>query len=1126
MNKCLKCAHQNREGAKFCEECGGPFARKCGSCGADLSAKAKFCAECGASAGQPAQHGQAPSAQFAAPDTYTPKHLAEKIWTSRAAIEGERKQVTVLFADLKGSMELFADRDPEQTRKLLDPVLNHMMDAVHRYEGTVNQVMGDGIMALFGAPLAHEDHAIRACYAALRMQDTVNHYAEGIRRTEGVPIQIRIGLNSGEVIVRSIGSDLRMDYTAVGQTTNLAARMEQMAVPGSILIPADTLALAENYVQVKPLGPLVVKGMPNPVEVFEVTAAGTARTRMEVSAARGLTPFVGRERELQTLHQALEQARAGRGQVVALVGEPGVGKSRLFWEFIHSHRTHGWLVLEGGTASFGKSSVYLPVIDLLKSYFQIEPRDEQRKIQEKVTGKILSLDRALEPGLPAFLTLLDVPVEDPQWQSLDAPTRRQRTLDALKRLLVRESQVQPLGLALEDLHWIDSETQSLLDSLVESIAGARLLLLVNYRPEYKHSWGGKSSYAQLRIDPLPPQSSGDLLDALLGTDASVDALKEHLIAQTQGNPFFLEESIRALVETRALVGTRGRYQLVKPIEGARVPATVQAILASRIDRLSSEDKRLLQAAAVIGAEVPLALLQAIAEQSDEAVHKGLAHLQAAEFLYEVRLFPEVEYTFRHALSHQVTYNSLTHDRRRALHARIVGALEASDEARRAENIEGLAQHAFGGELWEKAANYLSRAGARALARSAHREAVQYFQHALTSLTHLPETRELRELSVDVRLGLRSSVFPLGQVEAGLQHLQDAERIATDLDDRRRLALISAYVSEHHRLTGHSQDAIASAQKVGTIAEELGDMALSIAAKYYLGTAYFTAGDHAQAGTHLESTIRLVGDDLGRERFGLAGYPVVMARVFWVWGLAERGNFDQGISAGHEAVQLGQALNHPYSLAFACRALGHVYAVMGDFRHAVPFLERGIGVCREWNLKFIAPTLMELLGYVHALSGRTSDGVDLLQQAHSAGEEIGFKMFWIPTMIHLGEAHLLAGKPDEALELAHRALSLARADGQRSQEAWALRLLGEIESRRDAASGEAAEVHFRQALALSSELGLRPLTAHCHLGLGRLIRRDGQQAKAREDFATAKTMWREMDVRFWFERAEAEMRQLS
>jgi len=402
-----------------------------------------------------------------------------------------------------------------------------MMEAVHHYEGTINQVMGDGIMSLFGAPLAHEDHAVRACYAAIRMQESVKRYAEGVRRSDGILIQIRVGLNAGEVVVRSIGSDLKMDYTAVGQTTHLAARMEQMTIPGSILISSNTLTLVEGYVQVNPLGPMTVKGLDDPLEVFEVIGAGTTRSRMEAAAARGLTSFVGRETELQILNESLDKARAGHGQVVALVGDPGVGKSRLFWEFIHSHLTHGWLVLESGTASYSKSSVYLPVIDLLKAYFQIESRDDLRRIREKVTGKILSLDRALESSLPAFLTLLEVPVDDLQWHALDPPSRRQRTLDALKRLLIRESQVQPLGVALEDLQWIDSETQSLLDSLVESLPTACMLLLVNYRPEYQHGWGGKTYYTRLGIDPLPPESCEQLLRGIIGTD-KIDAMPSFL----------------------------------------------------------------------------------------------------------------------------------------------------------------------------------------------------------------------------------------------------------------------------------------------------------------------------------------------------------------------------------------------------------------------------------------------------------------------------------------------------------------------------------------------------------------------------------------------------------------------
>src|SRR5262245_8904638 len=389
--RCATCQQENPPGSNFCLGCGTRLGLTCGSCGTDLPPGSRFCNKCGTPV-----ETQATGPRFVSPESYTPKHLAEKILTSKAALEGERKQVTVLFADLKGSMELLADRDPEDARKILDPVLERMMEAVHRYEGTVNQVMGDGIMALFGAPLAHEDHAVRACYAALRMQEAVKTYADDMRRVEDPPIRIRVGLNSGEVVVRSIGSDLRMDYTAVGQVTHLAARMEQMADPSAILMTAGTLHLAEGFVQVQALGPVSVKGIAAPVKTFSLTGATAARSRLEAAASRGLTKFIGRDIEMDCLFTALEQARAGSGQVVAVVGGPGVGKSRLVWEFARSHRTQGFLVLESSSASYGKASIYLPVIDLLRTYFQIEPRDDARKVGEKVARKLLALDRALE----------------------------------------------------------------------------------------------------------------------------------------------------------------------------------------------------------------------------------------------------------------------------------------------------------------------------------------------------------------------------------------------------------------------------------------------------------------------------------------------------------------------------------------------------------------------------------------------------------------------------------------------------------------------------------------------------------------------------------------------------------
>jgi predicted ATPase len=717
---------------------------------------------------------------------------------------------------------------------------------VHRFEGTVNQVLGDGIMALFGAPIAHEDHALRACYAALAMQAAMRAYTDDVRRTRGLELHMRVGLNSGEAVVRAIGNDLHMDYSAVGETTHLAARMEQLATPGSIRLSAATLRLVEGLVQGTALGPVPVKGLVEPVEVCELVGASHLSRRLQAAAARGLTPFVGRQRELEVLHQALAQAQAGHGQVVALVGDAGVGKSRLVYEVLHSHRTQGSRVLESASVSYGKATPYFPVIDLLKRYCHVDDGDDARTIRAKVTGQVLTLDDALQEAIPALLALLEALPADSPFQQLDPPQRRQRTLEALRRVLLRESRAQPLLLVFEDLHWIDTETQALLDRLVEGLPTARLLLLVNYRPEYQHGWGSKTYYAQLRLDPLPPASTEAFLAALLGDDHSLAPLTPLLIARTEGNPFFLEESVRTLVETEVLVGTPGAYRLVQSLQGMPVPATVQAVLAARIDRLPPEDKRLLQTAAVMGTDVPLPLLQAIADVPEAALHRGLAHLQAAEFLYETRLFPEPEYTFTHALTHEVAYGSLLLERRRVLHARLVEAFEALTPERGAEQLERLAHHAVRGEVWDKTVTYCQQAGVRAHDRAAFREAVTSFEQALQALAHLPEHSDTRRLAIELRLALDPPLRALGEQRRRLALLGEAEALARALDDRVRLGRVLASMALVLRAMGDLDGAIAAGQQALNLAAALGDSALQVRASLNLAQAYYASGDFGRA----------------------------------------------------------------------------------------------------------------------------------------------------------------------------------------------------------------------------------------------------------------------------------------
>jgi class 3 adenylate cyclase/tetratricopeptide (TPR) repeat protein len=1054
------------------------------------------------------------------PLAYTPAYLVEKILTSRSALEGERKQVTVLFADLKGSMELLADRDPEEARQLLDPVLERMMAAVHRYEGTVNQVMGDGIMALFGAPIAHEDHALRACYAALAMHAAIHTYAEAARRTHGITVQMRVGLNSGEVVVRAIGNDLHMDYSAVGQTTHLAARMEQLAPPGNILLTADTLRLVEGLVQVTALGPIPVKGLPEPVEVFELVGASALRGRFQARVAGGLTRFVGREAELAALVQALERAGAGHGQVVAVVGEAGVGKSRLVYEFVHAHHLQGWRVLESASVSYGKATPYFPVIDLLRRYTHVEEPDDVRTIRAKVTGQVLTLDETLQGTIPALLSLLDALPEDSPFRTLDPPQRRQRTLDACKRVLLRESQVQPLLLVFEDLHWIDSETQALLDSLVESLPTAHVLLLVNYRPEYQHGWSSKTYYTQLRLDPLPPASADELLHALLGDDPSLAPLKRLLIERTEGNPFFLEESVRALVETGVLVGAPGDKRLAQALPTIQVPATVQAVLAARIDRLPPEEKRLLQTAAVIGTEVPLPLLQAIADLPEAALHGGLAHLQAAEFLYETRLFPDHEYTFKHALTHEVAYSSVLQERRRGLHARIVEVLEALAGDHVAEQVERLAHHALRGELWGKALMYFRQAGQKALGNSAYREAVSCFKQALDSIERLPESRDIMIQAIDLLFGLRNALHPLGEHGRILDYLHTAKRLAETLDDHRRLGWISVYMSNYFWWMGDQEQAIESGQRALTINESLGDFTLQVQTNFRLGQSFFALGDYCQAIAFLTRNVELLEGDLIYERFGLAGLASVLSRYSLACTLAEQGVFAEAMTCGEEGVRIAEAVDHPFSLVLACFGIGLPSLRQGAFHKAIPMLERGLALCQNRDIPVFFAWLASALGYTRALAGQVLEALPLLEQAveHVVSLCIQYNQaLWVAW---LSEAYLLAGRPEHALAQAEHALELSCTYKERGNQAWSLRLLGEIAAHRAPPDVDAAAAHYRQALTLADELGMRPLQAHCHHGLGTLYATVGQRAQAHAALTTALEMYRAMDMTFWLPQAEA------
>jgi class 3 adenylate cyclase/uncharacterized protein YcbX len=681
---CTACHHANEPDDRFCSECGAPLPADCAACGAELRPGAKFCSQCGSpsvastpSAGPVARRSI--DEPVALPVEPTP------------ALEGERKTVTVLFADIKGSMDLIEELDPEDARAVVDPALKLMMEAVDHYDGYVAQSTGDGIFALFGAPLAREDHPQRALYAALRMQEGLKRYSDRIRAQGLVPIQVRVGVNTGEVVLRTLQTgDARAEYTPVGHATSLAARMQALAPIGSIAATEAVQRLCEGYFTFKALGPTRVKGVSDLINVFEVTGLGALRTRLQRSVGRGLTRFVGREKEMEALRAASEQARAGHGQIAAAIAEAGTGKSRLFFEFIATARS-GWMVLETFSVSHRKASPFLPLIDLLHGYFGLKAGDDNRRRREKLAGRIAVLDRTLEDTLPYLFSLLGMVEDDDPLADMDSVVKQRRTLEAIKRLLLRESLNQPLMVIFEDLHWIDEHTQEFLNLLADAIGTTKLLLLVNYRPDYSHQWNSKTYYTQLRLDPLGQESAAEMLAALLGEDDELAPLKQLIIEKTEGTPFFMEEMVQVLFDDGVLVG-EAPVKLTRSLDELVIPATVHAILATRIDRLQPDAKELLQVLAVIGRHIPLLLVRSLTRQSDDELYRLLNDLQLGEFIYEQPAVGDPEYFFKHALTQEVAYNSMLIEQRKSLHERIGSALETIYADSIDDHLAELAHH--------------------------------------------------------------------------------------------------------------------------------------------------------------------------------------------------------------------------------------------------------------------------------------------------------------------------------------------------------------------------------------------------------------------------------------------------
>jgi class 3 adenylate cyclase/tetratricopeptide (TPR) repeat protein len=1046
------------------------------------------------------------------PDSYTPRHLAERILRSRSALEGERKQVTVLFADVVGSTRLIEGLDPEQAAARLSPALEAMMAAVHRYEGTVNKLQGDGIMALFGAPLAHEDHALRACYAALAMQEDMPRVLAGDL--------IRVGLHSGEVVVRSIRNDLSMDYDAIGPTVHLASRMEQLAAPGTIRLTRDTCRLVEGFVEVSPLGPTPVRGVTGPIELFELTGRSRVHSAWEVRAARGLGAFVGRDGELARLRRALDEVRTGHGQVVAIEGEPGLGKSRLSHEFARTAAAEGWAVLEGGASPYDRDTTYFPIRALLRAWFMVGSHDSLPMIAEKVRSGIASIDVGLLAWLPALASVLDLPADE-SWQCLEPAQRRRRIIEAVTAVLLERARAGPLLVLLEDLHWCDAETQAVLDHLVDALATARLLLIVTHRPQYGHGWSSRRGCSLIRLEPLAANVAERLLESLLGGDAALASLRRLLAARTDGTPLFIEEAVRSLAEMGAIAGQRGCYRLATHIGDISVPSTVQAVLAARIDRLPLEVRALLQIASVIGMDVPIDLLRAIGDVPDDEWASQLAELRSSELMYEVRALPELSYSFKHALIRDVAYEGMLRDRRRGLHARLVNAIEARYGDRLEEHIERLAHHASHGELWEKAATYLQHAGDRAVERSAYRQAAGFFRQALQALSQLPASERVTAQAIDIRIKLRPVLGPIGELAQVLGYLREAEQLASSAGDRSRLVSVLLHQSYMDSVKGEIEQAKAAAQRAGEIVATLDDRTLAVETRIALAQAYCFGGEPRPTIELLMPDLDYLTGQVRHERFGQIAVRSSMALFLLSNAHEQLGEFATAIAFGKAAGVIADEVRRPHDIGYAGVRLGTCLLHKGDIEEALPVLERARAVTQAGEITYLNLFASALLAYGRALTGKAAQADAEIARAAQQSQVMNLirNAAWLRA--YLGYAHMRCAAPDAALAPAREALDLARCYKYLDLEIFALRLVGMIE----AGTGEAdrGEEHLREAIALAEARELRPELAHSHGELGRFLARSGRSEDARRHLESAISLYHAMEMRFWLPQIEAAQR---
>jgi class 3 adenylate cyclase/tetratricopeptide (TPR) repeat protein len=1126
---CRSCGRSNPPGARFCGACGAPLAESvaCPNCSALNPTGQRFCNACGAALTSP-ETGPDPLGLTPDPLRLTPDHLAEKIRASRGAVEGERKQVTVLFADVSNSMELAERSDAEQWRRVMNDFFALLCEGIHRYEGTVDKFTGDGLMALFGAPIAHEDHAQRACYAALHLQDRLAAHAAELRRSEGINVSVRIGINSGEVVVGAIGEDLDMDYTAIGHTVGLAQRMESLAEPGKAYLTAEAASLVEGYLAVSDLGEFRVKGVSDPVRVYELVGMGEARGRLDVSRARGLSRFVGREEEMRLLENALEDAKDGEAAVIGIVGEAGIGKSRLCQEFADRCRGREIPVYHALAQAHTKSVPLLPVLRLLRSYFGIAEEDSDHTARERIAGKLLLLDDGFADDLPLIFELLSVPDHERPAPRMDPEARQRRLLDVIGRLIRAQSAREPGVNLFEDLHWIDSASEAFLASHIEAVRGTRSLTIVNFRPEYHATWMSRSYYRQIALVPLRGEATQELLAEMLGSHPSLNELQEFIPERTGGNPFFIEEVVQSLIESGNLEGEPGAYELVRPVDDAAVPASVRALLAARIDRLDEREKGVLQAAAVIGKEFSEPVLARVVELEPAELSEALRRLVAAEFVFEQEVYPNSVYAFKHPLTQEVAYGSQLGERLAATHAATARAIVESHPERLDEWAALLAGH------WQAAGDNLEAARwhARAAAwTGTHQptESLEHWQQVRELTDSLPGSAESDALGLMSRIFLLQFGWRLGITSEEAEALfTEADQLASRAGDVHSRAIVLASYGGIRAIShGDLRGGTDLSRRALALAEESGDATLymTIAPASY---AFFLTGDAKQMAAVLDRAIDLADGDGTMAAGVVVGCPLAYCHAFKGSALIELGRLDEARELIRRGATIAREHDDIETVGW-CHMLSvwHSYysgnpdIMPGHAQQALEIAERiGDSFSRAWSWYLLGVALKE--------RGELAEAVDAIERSQTLSRDRRTAAEVEPMRLAmLGECYQGLGHPERGRGLVESGLELARGRGYPSGEAHACVSLARVlrASRGGSAVAE-IEATLDRGLEVVRSVGPRVIEPLLRVELASLAGEVGDEERRQRELREAHRMFIDVGAAGWADRVAADLATLT